>query len=126
MTPHKKPRIPETFRPQLAFDNPVSVNRLYKPSRGRIVMSDEARAFKQEVGYLARLQWEGEPFEGALCVTYVFYGSKMDVDNGVKILTDALNGIAWLDDSQIVESHLYIDRTPIDDDPYVEVEIKKL
>lgn len=44
------------------------------------------------------------PLEGLLTVTGEFFRTTMravDVDNLLKLVTDALNGIAWVDDSQI-------------------------
>ncbi len=37
------------------------------------------------------------------CNQVIFPTSKPDLDNCVKLIGDALNGIAWLDDSQVVQ-----------------------
>ena len=47
-----------------------------------------------------------------------------DLDNTTKVTLDALNGIAYSDDSQIVELHAY--RFDDKDNPRMEVEIKPL
>lgn len=44
---------------------------------------------------------------------------KSDYDNIAKSVTDALNGVAWVDDKQIIEAHIY----KIYGVPRVEVEI---
>lgn len=60
-------------------------------------------------------------FEGALSVSVTFHASapkswprrllgsswtqKPDVDNAVKAVLDALNGVAWSDDAQIIRLH---------------------
>lgn len=48
---------------------------------------------------------------------------KPDLDNVVKIILDALNGVAWDDDSQIVE---IVAKKQYGDEPCVIVEIEKL
>ena len=37
------------------------------------------------------------------CNQQIFPTAKPDLDNCVKLVADALNGIAWLDDSQVVQ-----------------------
>lgn len=46
-----------------------------------------------------------------------------DWDNMAKSITDALNGLAYKDDNQIVEAHVY---KYFSDDPRAEVEISKI
>lgn len=46
--------------------------------------------------------WPKKEREGALVGTYRPTG-KPDLDNLIKLATDALNGVLWVDDSQIVE-----------------------
>lgn len=64
------------------------------------------------------------PLEGPLCVDLVFYmpipkstpkgkclentphTKRPDADNLGKLVLDALNGVAWLDDSQVFEIHI--------------------
>lgn len=72
-----------------------------------------AEAFKQVAGETF------EPLKGPLCLTIGFtferpqarlkegaHIIKPDLDNLTKGLLDALNKIAWLDDSQVVELHI--------------------
>ncbi len=68
--------------------------------------------------HLIGLSWRGRRrFEGAVKVTVkVIEGAKGhpgDLDNYVKCLLDGLNGIAWVDDKQVVG----IDAAIIRDDP---------
>ena len=47
-----------------------------------------------------------------------------DLDNSLKVLLDALNGIAFEDDSQVVEIHARREEDPAN--PRVEVQIEPL
>ena len=50
-----------------------------------------------------------ESFEGPVCLVLGFAFTdkrKRDLDNLAKAVMDALNGAAWLDDSQIVDLHI--------------------
>jgi len=40
------------------------------------------------------------------CLRGVEYPKRIDIDNVYKSVTDAMNGIVYLDDSQIVEAHI--------------------
>ena len=40
------------------------------------------------------------------CLRGVEYPKKIDIDNVYKSITDAMNGIVYMDDSQIVETHI--------------------
>lgn len=44
---------------------------------------------------------------------------KPDVDNIAKIVMDALNGVAWKDDAQVVNLHVY--KVYVPDEPYIHV-----
>ena len=109
----------------LSFDLPTSVNQMYRRTRYTVVLSNEAMAWKQYAIVMARRQWELDtPLTGAVAVTYRFFGSRMDWDNPCKLLGDALNGVVWKDDKQIIEAHVYVNRT--DKDKRVEVEVQEL
>lgn len=112
----------------LSFDIPTSVNKMYERGRrGGVRLSDAARTWKEGAALLAYSQWEGKsPLEGRLAVTYHFFGTNMDWDNGCKLLGDALNNIIYNDDSQIIQAHVYMHRKEKTDDPHVDVEIQTL
>lgn len=79
---------------------PVSTNRMYY---GRRFLTDEARACKELIAHEARAGWRGEPLKGAVRLEIeLVWGDRRrhDVDN-VKALLDALQGIVYVDDSQI-------------------------
>ena len=110
--------------------------RLYDPK----TTSD----YKKYVKLTAKQQWEGKPLDCPLVVEMDVYRQipkstskkrrklknervirpvvKPDVTNYAKGIEDALNGIVYKDDSQIVELTI---RKFYSDNPRVEIEIKK-
>ena len=108
---------------RLSFDLPVSTYQLYRRTRFTVVLTNEAMAWKQYAMVMARRQYEyNQPLEGRLSVSCWYYGSKLDVDNGAKLILDSCNNIIWRDDRQIVELHLYVVNRK-DNDPRVEMEV---
>lgn len=88
--------------------------------RGRLIVTTPpaTRVFERTVAQLAKAQHKGPPIEGPLYVACDFFIEKPksvkrrypsvapDVDNYAKAALDALNGIVWMDDSQIVDLRL--------------------
>ena len=105
---------------------PPSANVYWRNFRGRTVVSAAARAYK--AGVWLQAQHAGfTPFAGPVAVYVHVYRARKagDLDNfGTKVLGDALNGIAYQDDSQIAEWHLW--RHDDKANPRVEVEIRRL
>lgn len=76
-------------------------------------MSNEMRAYYQELQILARQQWRGAPLETPLSVSMMFMlpkpkrpkhpypAGRPDTSNLVKAVEDALNGVVWKDDALI-------------------------
>jgi crossover junction endodeoxyribonuclease RusA len=85
---------------------PPSANRYWRVWNNRVVVTDEAKAYKEKVYYQLR---EYEPLRGDVAVNFtVFRPSKRgDLDNYTKVMFDALNGLVWLDDIQVVEIHSF-------------------
>ena len=84
----------------------VSVNQSYPSNKqGRRYLSDEAKTFRQGVQYhcVGKVPWkltDQDKFE--VIVGFIFKDNRRrDVDDYIKIFFDSLNGMAWLDDSQI-------------------------
>ena len=92
----------------LTLPYPPSANRYWRNYRGITVTSEEARAYKCEVAYRARSAGV-EPLAGDVVLTLHIYRPRRagDLDNRIKLLVDSLNGIAYTDDSQIVEIHAF-------------------
>ena len=75
----------------------------------------------------AAVQWSGDPLRGPLALTLHFYRRTrhiVDLDNLVKSVTDALQGVCYLNDWQIVR--LVATKSINRDDPGVEIEIEEL
>lgn len=95
---------------KLNLPYPVSNNNNARMVNGRVITSKAAKAYKADVGWLARVA-KCPMLEGDVIVN-VFLHPKMnldgaasknrlDLDNSLKLGLDALNGIAWKDDKQI-------------------------
>lgn len=109
---------------RLTLPYPPLLNKLYIRAKHGVVLSERARAFKQEVYYMAKQQG-AEIIEGPVRVRMDVYRPRKagDIDSTLKITLDALNGIAWLDDSQIVE--LTVRRYDDKHDPRLRVTIEE-
>lgn len=110
-------------------------------------MYDPAKVsrFKKELHQLASCQYRWQPLEGALSVEIAFYRAvqkslskkervrrlkgahrptiKPDLDNYIKSTLDALNGVIWADDNEIVElqAHKFYS-----DNPRIELTVHEL
>lgn len=87
---------------------PPSANRYWRHCRGLTFISKEAKEYKVRAGYEAKYQGV-QVQEGDLAVSLNVHRPQRrgDLDNTAKVLFDTLNGIAWVDDAQVVEMHLY-------------------
>lgn len=86
---------------------PVSTNHLYMQRGSARFLDPRARRCKEAIAWEARSQYRGKPLTGSLAVRVQLYWPdrrKHDIDN-LKILLDALTGIIWEDDGQIVDLH---------------------
>ena len=109
----------------LVLPYPPSVNRLYRTvvrgKRAMPIKSAEHRAYMLAVA--AGTAVEPWPKETPLWVSVTLYRPRRigDIDGPIKALFDALNGRAWVDDSQVVE--LQVSRRDDKQNPRVEVRI---
>ena len=95
---------------RLILPTPVSANRYWRIFGGRVVKSAEARSYRSVVQLKAR---GVEPMDGpvsvhvALCPEMTAKGvaskTRLDLDNCLKVALDALQGIAFNNDKQIVK-----------------------
>lgn len=105
---------------------PPTANLYWRVWRGRAVTSSEARAYKQTAALAAKAQGMRPIIDGDVSVMVrVFRPTRRgDLDNRLKVLLDALRGIAYRDDAQVAG----IDATQAQDseNPRVEVEIVRI
>lgn len=115
-------RVPGGDRMKITLPPPISANRYWRHFRGRMVVSAEAKLYKQQVAWIAKAAG-AELLTGDVSVTMRVYrpAKRMDLDNAAKILLDSLNGIAYTDDSQIVR--ILAERYDDKHNPRVEVEV---
>ena len=95
---------------KLILPYPVSSNRYWRSfvpkgwTRAVVVLSDEAKAYKREAGWLAKAAGIRTPLAGPVEVRVVLYPRdrrQIDLDNALKVAIDALNAIAYEDDKQV-------------------------
>lgn len=104
---------------------PPSANRYWRHTNGRIYRSSEASDYIGDVAFEAARQ-RVQCITGRVAVSLRIYRPLRsgDLDNRLKVLLDALNGIAYDDDGDIEELHVY--RFDDKHDPRVEVEVSAL
>lgn len=108
---------------------PKSTNNIYRYAcRGNhpcMYMSSDGKALKEAYQWEAKRQWKKQPWKSEIEVIIGLYfptKGKHDWDNFHKLSMDALTGIVWEDDSQIIRStvtkHYDKDRPRIEIDIY--------
>jgi len=91
-------------------------------------MSAEGKSLKESYQWQAKVQTKGhKPFKEAIKLKVDLYMGtkrKCDIDNFNKICYDALSGIVWEDDTQIVEvtTRKFYDKLT----PRIELDIKEI
>lgn len=104
---------------------PPSANRYWRMFRNRMTVSAEARAYQLEVFFQVVEGHDGipQPIDGPVAVTLRVYRPRRsgDLDNRLKVVLDAMQGLLYHDDSQIVELHAHRFDDP--DCPRVEVDV---
>jgi len=74
---------------------------------GHAYTPQATRDYEALVRDAAALKWAQEPMKGPLSIQVTFYRAdrrRVDYDNLAKTVTDALQGIVYCDDSQIVSA----------------------
>ena len=109
----------------LTLPEPPSANRWWRNVNGRMVTSEAARKYKADVavyGTIAR----AKPIAGPVSVLIHWYRGRKsgDLDKRVGILLDSLQGVAFENDSQVVELHAF--RRDDKDNPRVEITVEAM
>lgn len=110
----------------LTLSMPPSANRLWRfDKRGFMRKSQEAIVYYELIGFEA-IKQNVEIWDGDISITIKVYRAQKsgDLDNRIKPLLDALEGVAFYDDKQIVEIHAY--RYDDKSNPRVEITIVKV
>jgi Holliday junction resolvase RusA-like endonuclease len=127
---------------------PVAQGRPRFSRRGKYVSTydpPKSRGYKEYIKQIARQELHIEPLTGSIRINVKVYrgiqksGSKLtrrkkqdgiirptvkpDTDNYYKAVSDALTGILWEDDNQIVEIHV---GKWYSDQPRVEIEVEEI
>ena len=98
---------------RLVLPYAVSSNRYWRVFGGRVCHSKEALDYRRYVALIALREGYARPFTGdvavsvALCPEMTAKGvaskTRLDLDNCLKVVLDALQGVAFNNDKQIVE-----------------------
>lgn len=120
---------------------PKGSTRAYMPPGARfpVVTSDNprARAWQDAIGWTARTVLDGVPFTGAVAIAVTFSlprprslpraivhpTKKPDVDKLARCTLDALTGIAYADDSQVIDLDVHKRYTPTGSAPRASITI---
>ena len=116
----------------IEFTVPIEPMPARRPRFGRGVTYNDPKytAFKAAVGYYARRAMQGrEPLTGAVKLDVDFYRKRKptsrnygDWDNHGKAVSDALNGICYRDDEQIISATVNLHKG----DPHIEIKLEDL
>lgn len=89
----------------ILLGSPYSTNSLYRHARGISYMSKKGKELKESYIKQAGEQYKAEPLTEHLNVqVHLYFGDDRvrDIDNYSKISMDALTGVVWVDDVQIM------------------------
>lgn len=107
-----KPVVIPQYPVTLNLPYPVSTNRYWRsvkhPKTGHtmVILSNEAKAYKARVREIgATLTPSDKPIQ--LSLVLIPKGKRrIDLSNCLKIAEDALQGVAYINDSQVIDIHL--------------------
>ena len=97
---------------EVTLPYPPSVNRIWRnimvKGRSRTVLSKRGRKFREDAIICAKSVGL-RPILSAIEVTLRIYRPRKsgDLDNAAKAVLDSLKGIAFIDDAQVIELHMF-------------------
>ena len=113
--------------PSVTLPYPPSANRYWRVNRtGKPYRSAEAAAYIEAVGWECAARGLTDPLLETVSVRLAYHhapGRRIDLDNGLKQILDALQGYAYSDDKQIVHLEAELVQLPRSRTPYVVVVI---
>ena len=87
---------------------PVPINHAYLARRGGgRFLSLEAKQWKEEIGWAFKKCQPSDSEFGIDIIIHQADKRKRDIDGGIKFILDSLNGVVWIDDSQVSEVHIF-------------------
>lgn len=89
---------------------PIPLNALYRSINGRSIISKRGRETKEALAWEIASQWKNAPIEGPVTLAITLYFGdkrKRDIDSYLKVLLDCMNERVYVDDSQVIELHVY-------------------
>lgn len=109
---------------RLRLPYPPLGNRAIRVVSGRAVKSRQSRAYQLAVRMRALTAGHRRPLEGPVVVSIAAYRPwrRGDLDGVLKVTLDALQGVAYVNDKQIVELHAARFDDPLDPRLMVTVE----
>lgn len=112
-------------RQTVTLPYPPGVNAWLRVHNGRPILSARAREFKDTAAKLAMVAGM-RPYVGDVSVTLQLYRPRKvgDCDGPAKLVLDALQGLAYLDDKQVCR--LLIERHDDRTNPRVEVTVEEV
>ncbi len=106
---------------------PIPKARPRKGANGHFYTPRQTQDAEEGIGWQAKRIVRGRKATGPVAVSVVFYvpqRAKGDVDNLLKTVLDGLNGVAYVDDSQVVRASALIVLDPAN--PRIELTITEL
>ena len=115
---------------QITFEvpgSPVPKQRARRGRSGRWYTPQATRSYEAKVGWMAKAAGIHAPHDGPVGLKVRLWfpdRRRRDADNVVKAIMDALNGLAYSDDSQVIE--LFVSRQIDRQRPRAEVTVERI
>ncbi len=107
---------------------PVPKSRPRLGVRGRkafVYTPPATKEYERLVGWVARCAGCKPTKRPVKVWLYIYHRGKMDADNVCKSILDGLNGVAFEDDDQVVELHIWKSKVKNKSEERVEIEIRE-
>lgn len=92
---------------KLTLPYPPSANNYWRVFKGIVTKTPEARRYQKFARLKAMTEGAMRPLLGPIVLELVVYRPRRigDLDNALKIVLDAMQGVLYVDDTQVVEIH---------------------